>query len=415
METLIANGIGVIITLTLITMLLGAILTIYYLFSKVELIGDSPFWEKFSVLTVSIIFTIVAAIAISVSFYFYASQVNSESQDIIARWDALGSVLSGFFAPAAAFSILITMIYFQRQLKEQKAQFLMQVRQQQNINEKQIESLEFERYDKHRRIFFERIDYLAEKYKGNILFRDKENLYERLYPENSPSLCKVKLKDHHGSIIREIEESMSTIRSMRVVDAETANTIIFNYSKLHGLLDIKVTTAASDGDVYTYARKLCLNVLVENMGNAIIEDIIKSIYVYGGIQFNHAIILQFNYTKTTEILKQLYENKVRDEIISITDENPRIRKMYEVREHLIKLGEEKNEIEQKLTERLNEKFWTKELLSSTHMDKAFTDYLQQLMNQPGFVRKDYYTEQYHLLLDNINNALFGNLIRRKPN
>ncbi|WP_456268804.1 hypothetical protein M1D97_00600 [Kushneria sp. AK178] len=136
-------------------------------------------FKKLSLLNKTLIVIVGLSLTISLTIVavYFATMPSNLSKNSSA-WGDFGSLLSGLFAFTGTFAAVATLIAIQAQFKEQQI-----------VTAKQIESIEFDRYDKHRRIFFERLESIEKLYENEIEFYNKEELYEKIYPSNSPSRC----------------------------------------------------------------------------------------------------------------------------------------------------------------------------------------------------------------------------------
>lgn len=125
------------------------------------------------ILTVSAL-TIIAGFFITVKVGEY---------DALEVWSTFGTLISTTFGMLATVTALGTLFIVTKQYQ-----------QQEKIVEKQIDSIEFDRYDRHRRIFFERIDGIEKQLGTEFRIRNKEGLYRKIFPHNSPLRCNVKVE-----------------------------------------------------------------------------------------------------------------------------------------------------------------------------------------------------------------------------
>ncbi|MGM3424846.1 hypothetical protein [Pseudomonas benzopyrenica] len=107
--------------------------------------------------------------------YFYALGDLSHQAD---SWAAFGSVLSAAFTLLATFATLATLITLINQQRQQAA-----------INEEQMKSTRFQQYFAHRELFNDRMKSLEKSFGGEFIFYDLEQLYKKIFPENSPTKC----------------------------------------------------------------------------------------------------------------------------------------------------------------------------------------------------------------------------------
>ncbi|MCJ2369796.1 hypothetical protein [Pseudomonas sp. RGM 3321] len=91
-------------------------------------------------------------------------------------WNVFGALLGGFGSCIGAVATLATLLFLAQQNS-----------QQQKFVAWQIETLTFEKFLSHRRVFSERLGEIQSRYEHKIRFRDPENLYYGLFPDNGPA------------------------------------------------------------------------------------------------------------------------------------------------------------------------------------------------------------------------------------
>lgn len=110
-------------------------------------------------------------------FTTYALSLGPRSHDHTA-WSSFGSMLAGVFTLFGTLATLATLLFLNAQFKEQ-----------QKITAKQIQAVTFEQYVNHRKLFFERLKEIEESLDGKIKFKNHDNLYHNIFPQNSPHQC----------------------------------------------------------------------------------------------------------------------------------------------------------------------------------------------------------------------------------
>ncbi|SEJ64471.1 hypothetical protein [Pseudomonas sp. NFR16] len=91
-------------------------------------------------------------------------------------WNVFGALLGGFGSCIGAVATLATLLFLAQQN-----------RQQQQFVAWQIETLTFEKFLSHRRVFSERLGEIQSRLEHKIRFRNPENLYYGLFPDNGPA------------------------------------------------------------------------------------------------------------------------------------------------------------------------------------------------------------------------------------
>ena len=93
-------------------------------------------------------------------------------------WGSFGSLLAGFFTIAATGATIATLLFLAKQNKDM-----------QKVNQAQLDSMTFERYINHRKLFIEQLKDLEIAHKNAFNFCDPNLLYKTIFPENGPHKC----------------------------------------------------------------------------------------------------------------------------------------------------------------------------------------------------------------------------------
>ena len=112
----------------------------------------------------------------------FGYSIEWEIPNDIESWTAIGTLLSGTFGMVASLTAVISIIVITVQLTQQTAHLT----QQRDVAKKQIDSIEFDRYDRHRRIFFERLEGIETLRDNKIKVLNKESLYHQVFFNNTP-------------------------------------------------------------------------------------------------------------------------------------------------------------------------------------------------------------------------------------
>lgn len=110
-------------------------------------------------------------------FYTYAQTFPYVSNKH-AAWSSFGSLMAGFFTLTGTVATLATLLFLARQNKEM-----------QKVTQTQMDTLTFERYINHRKLFTEHLRELEVLHKNTFIFRDPSTLYTQIFPDNSPHHC----------------------------------------------------------------------------------------------------------------------------------------------------------------------------------------------------------------------------------
>ena len=95
-----------------------------------------------------------------------------------AAWASFGSLLAGFFTIAATGATIATLLFLAKQNKDM-----------QKVTQAQLDTLTFERYINHRKLFIEQLKDLEITHNNSFRFLNPNKLYSNLFPENGPLKC----------------------------------------------------------------------------------------------------------------------------------------------------------------------------------------------------------------------------------
>ncbi|WP_335924932.1 hypothetical protein [Shewanella algae] len=124
----------------------------------------------------------LALCVIVLSLYFIEFGKFGLSKDP-TEWASFGSLLAGIFTFLSATGTIGTLIFMIRQHQQLTLS-------QAEISKKQMEILEFEKYEKHKLTFSESCEYIENHYDGRYHFPSKTRAYHQLFPNNSPKMTK---------------------------------------------------------------------------------------------------------------------------------------------------------------------------------------------------------------------------------
>ncbi|RMO65482.1 hypothetical protein ALQ37_200068 [Pseudomonas syringae pv. aptata] len=127
-----------------------------------------------------------------------------------AAWSSFGSLLSGFFTLTGTVATIATLLFLAKQNKDQ-----------QKVTQAQLDSLTFERYINHRKLFTDQLNELVAIHKNTITFRDPSHLYNSIFTMNSPHHCEFSVPpvydedgdgtNHVGLLYRKLEGIKSAL------------------------------------------------------------------------------------------------------------------------------------------------------------------------------------------------------------
>ncbi|MCE8039283.1 hypothetical protein [Halomonas sp. MCCC 1A11062] len=235
----------------------------------------------------------------------YVINVGTKVSSSSENWGDFGALLSGTFGMLASFSAVATLLIVIQQLKSQD-----------EITKKQIESIEFDRYDRHRRIFFERLEGIEVNLNNEITITQKEELYQKIYPDNSPLSCNVKIelsenydKIKSSQLIR-VKKIYDEIRDTAINKGKIDEKVLLMMIELNSSMNIKDNRNSQIGDVYFLGEKTPINVYDIQDGYDKINAVGNSILAYSG---NEKLTLEHLLLYTADITDSLltYANKIK--------------------------------------------------------------------------------------------------------
>ncbi|KPX33050.1 hypothetical protein [Pseudomonas ficuserectae] len=142
-------------------------------------------------------------------FYLYGHNLGDISH-LHEPWSSFGSLLSGVFTLVGAGATVGTLLYLSHQNKEM-----------QKVTQAQLNTLTFERYISHRKLFTDQLNELVTNHKNTFAFRDPSHLYSSIFPMNSPHHCEFSVPpsydengngiNHVGLLYRKLERIKSAL------------------------------------------------------------------------------------------------------------------------------------------------------------------------------------------------------------
>lgn len=139
-------------------------------------------------------------------FSTYAATFPYISDDHTA-WASFGSLLAGFFTLTGTVATVATLLFLARQNKAM-----------QKVNQAQLDSMTFERYINHRKLFIEQLHETISVHKGAFRFKDPNHLYNCIFTENSPHHCVFSVPpeyDASGNAINHIAKMLSSVEKLK--------------------------------------------------------------------------------------------------------------------------------------------------------------------------------------------------------
>lgn len=213
-------------------------------------------------------------------------------------WSSFGALLSGVFTLAGAGATIATLLFLNAQNQEQKKLSLirdaeqrererLQALEHQKITQAQLDTLTFERYMNHRKIFFERLTELQVSFDNKFVIVNVDTLYNKVFPENGPTHLKLKVNPLCGAggenligvvskLLNELEQMLDT-SLVENINALNLTTLIL---RINGKLNIKWLAPACDGDIFFDGRNTGVNIYSINEFTHRIKSILNSFLFY---------------------------------------------------------------------------------------------------------------------------------------
>lgn len=213
-------------------------------------------------------------------------------------WSSFGALLSGVFTLAGAGATIATLLFLNAQNQEQKKLSLirdaeqrererLQALEHQKITQAQLDTLTFERYMNHRKIFFERLTELQVSFDNKFAIVNVDTLYNKVFPENGPTHLKLKVNPLCGAggenligvvskLLNELEQMLDT-SLVENINALNLATLIL---RINGKLNIKWLAPACDGDIFFDGMNTGVNIYSVNEFTHRIKSILNSFLFY---------------------------------------------------------------------------------------------------------------------------------------
>ncbi|MEQ4191908.1 hypothetical protein ABNM11_25000 [Pseudomonas syringae] len=171
-------------------------------------------------------------------------------------WSSFGSLLSGVSTLVGAVATIGTLVYLSHQNKEM-----------QKVTQAQLNTLSFERYINHRKLFTDQLNELVATHKSTLAFRDPSHLYNSIFLMNSPHHCEFSVPptydengdgtNHVGLLYRKLERIKSAL-DLAQPDADDVDRLV------HDLIDLSYDL-----------------LMIEPVGNRRVGDVVFMDSVYG--------------------------------------------------------------------------------------------------------------------------------------
>ena len=182
-------------------------------------------------------------------------------------WASFGSLLAGFFTLTGTVATVATLLFLAHQNKAM-----------QKVTQAQLDSMTFERYINHRKLFFEQLHETVSVHKGTFRFKDPGHLYNSIFTENNPHHCVFSVSpeyDASGNAINRIGEMLSSIERLKyfldcteLKEGEPFEFVCLLRSVSEHVFMIEQVGEARDGDVIFNGNLCAFNIFsIEDMLN----------------------------------------------------------------------------------------------------------------------------------------------------
>lgn len=191
-------------------------------------------------------------------FYTYAHTFPYVS-DNHGAWSSFGSLMAGFFTLTGTVATLATLLFLARQNKEM-----------QTVTQTQMDTLTFERYISHRKLFTEHLRELEVLHKNTFTFRDPSSLYSAIFPDNSPHHCSFSVspiydengdgENHIGMILSKTKTLKAYLEKAEFKDGDADEFVLHLIDLNCSICMIEPKTELRDGDVTFLERFYGFNI-----------------------------------------------------------------------------------------------------------------------------------------------------------
>lgn len=204
----------------------------------------------------------IIAILGAILFTTYGMMLGPISHDH-AAWSSFGSLLSGFFMVASTGATVATLLF----LAHQNRQIQQTNEDQQKVTQQQLAAMNFEQYINHRRLFMDRLRELEDSFENKFVFADGENLYNRIFPSNSPVHLDFKVEParsaEHENLLGRLTYRLGKLDEF--LDQPTwqmndTRRLVGLLVEVYGELGIRWTGEACDGDLLFFKKHTGVNI-----------------------------------------------------------------------------------------------------------------------------------------------------------
>lgn len=238
-------------------------------------------WAVVSVLIVGILLPIIV-------LWNYFDQFRLIS-DTVNDWGSFGSLIGGIFTFLGAMATVATLLFLREQQKRSEESYSVQQEKHDEVVKKQLAAQTFEQYYKHRKIFKERLDDLAELFNNVIVFRNLDRVYNAIFENNKPINCEytVMLSDVKGTKAGDLNDciaiydSINELLDQQNIDMQDIQ-FMHRVMRLQWHLGFEYIGEKKEGDIYYFEKNSGINIFNISEALSRIEIVLNSILFYSG-------------------------------------------------------------------------------------------------------------------------------------
>jgi hypothetical protein len=230
----------------------------------------------------------------ALTFVIYGYRLGGISKNP-SDWGSFGSLLSGVFSVIASVAAIGTLLYFGRQLEEQRSSSAQQLskiesqfQEQIRMNKVQEESLIFERYTKHRNLFSDSLRDIESSFSKKFIIDNHSELYARVFKKNSPRKCIYDIDlerepvdaDDLGDMLCLYKRIVSG--RLKSQGLESSNLILTDLVHLMSQLNMRYIGTSSEGDIIWFGNNSGVNTYRIDEFVLILNRVLSLILQYAG-------------------------------------------------------------------------------------------------------------------------------------
>ncbi len=275
----------------------------------------------------------------------YYIKFNQSFSSSSQEWANFGAFISGSFAPASGIALLITILFFEKQFKQQKE---INERQE-SFNKKQLQIIELQhktllmdQYERQQNWFAKKMSEVEDFYNNEFEIHSKLELYGRLFPDAraDKNITKRVLdfasphdsKSFEGIIERaeSLAKKNDKTNSCPLDYQNFSTSTLFTILEIMASLNINRIKERENGDIIFDGKATCINILEIEKSLQIISRALGAITSFADIDCKVSITHSVSPNLIREkMLCHFTRNERKDITFSIFEE-PTFRKIKEI-------------------------------------------------------------------------------------